>query len=163
MISSTIRNRHGKSRCLSLVLKIRKKTFSVLLSITMLSVVSLFRFSLSGWACSFLRFFMNGRWILLFFLLLLRTAPMAYGSSQVRCWIGVTVAGQCHSHSNAGSLTHWVRPGIKSAQSWIWVRLVSAAPQWELRILLNNSYLSFTLVMWVSFLFPLIELFIIAL
>ena len=36
------------------------------------------------------------------------------------------------AHSDAGSLTHRVRPGIKLASSWILVRFISAAPQWEL-------------------------------
>ena len=36
------------------------------------------------------------------------------------------------AHSNTGSLTHWVRPGIKPAPSWILVGFVSSAPQWEL-------------------------------
>ena len=35
------------------------------------------------------------------------------------------------AHSNAGSLTHWVRPGIKLASPWILVGFISAAPQWE--------------------------------
>ena len=36
------------------------------------------------------------------------------------------------AHSNAGSFTHWVRPGIEPASPWILVRYVSAAPQCEL-------------------------------
>ena len=35
------------------------------------------------------------------------------------------------AHGNAGSLTHWVRPGIEPATSWFLVRFVSSAPQWE--------------------------------
>ena len=35
-------------------------------------------------------------------------------------------------HSNAGFLTHWSRPGIEPASSWIVIRFVSTAPQWEL-------------------------------
>ena len=38
-----------------------------------------------------------------------------------------------HSSGNAGSLTHWARPGIKPVSSWILARFVSAEPQWELR------------------------------
>ena len=65
--------------------------------------------------------------------------------------IGATAAGLCHSHSSArswtvsvtcttahgkaGSSTHWVRPGVQPATSWFLVGFVSAAPQWELRIL----------------------------
>ena len=61
---------------------------------------------------------------------LFRAAPTAYGSSQARGQIGVVVLGLHHSHSNAEyephlqpteahsnarSLTHRVRPGIKPA------------------------------------------------
>ena len=37
------------------------------------------------------------------------------------------------AHGNAGSLTHYVRPGIEPASSWILVGFISAAAQWELR------------------------------
>ena len=37
-----------------------------------------------------------------------------------------------YSHSNAGSLTHLVRPGIEPATSWLPVRFVSAGPRREL-------------------------------
>ena len=37
-------------------------------------------------------------------------------------------------HGNAGSLTHYVRPGIEPASSWILVGFISAEPQWELLI-----------------------------
>ena len=38
-----------------------------------------------------------------FFFLLFRATPMAYGGSQSRGWIRATAAGLCHSHSNARS------------------------------------------------------------
>ena len=38
------------------------------------------------------------------------------------------------AHGNAGSLTHWVRPGIKPATSWFLCGFVSTVPQWELPI-----------------------------
>ena len=57
------------------------------------------------------------------------------GGSQARGRIGAIATGLCHSHSNyqiwvasvtytiahsnAGSLTHWVEPGIEPASSWI--------------------------------------------
>ena len=41
-------------------------------------------------------------------------------------------AGLHHSHSNARSLTHWVRPEIKPATSKILVRFVTLEPWWEL-------------------------------
>ena len=79
-----------------------------------------------------------------FFFCLFRAAPMAYGDSQARGTIGAAAAGlhQKHSnavtvtyttaHGNAGSLTHWARPGVKPATSWFLVGFVSAAPRWEL-------------------------------
>ena len=67
--------------------------------------------------------------------------------------MGATAAGLCHSHSNggwvlplaayttghsnAGSLTHWVRSGIKPSSTWILVRFTSAMPQWELPTKIN--------------------------
>ena len=36
------------------------------------------------------------------------------------------------AHTNADSLTHWVRPGIEPATSWLLVGFVSTEPQWEL-------------------------------
>ena len=42
-----------------------------------------------------------------------RAAPAAYGGSQVRDPIGAVAASPHHSHSNAGSLTHWARPGTE--------------------------------------------------
>ena len=39
------------------------------------------------------------------------------------------------AHGNAGSLTHRTRSGIESTTSWIVVRFVSAAPQWEFPVL----------------------------
>ena len=36
------------------------------------------------------------------------------------------------AHGNAGSLTHWERPGIKPATSRFLVRFVSTEPRWEL-------------------------------
>ena len=72
---------------------------------------------------------------------LFTAAPVAYGSSQARGRIGaaaaspiaqpqqsqiwvasVTYATAC---SNAGCLTHWVRPGIESTSSWIIVRFLT--------------------------------------
>ena len=72
------------------------------------------------------------------FLLLFRAACVAYGSSQAGGRIGATAASLPHSHSNLGSrlhlwptyttahgnngsLTHWARPGIEPATSWILV------------------------------------------
>ena len=75
-----------------------------------------------------------------FFFFFLRAEYAAYGSSQARGQIRATAAHLLCSHSNTaskphpwphttdhgndGSLTHWERPGIESASSWIlnWVR-----------------------------------------
>ena len=70
------------------------------------------------------------------------------GGFQARGQIRAVPRSLCHSHShsrseqplppkpqltgNAGSLTRWVRQGIKPATSWSLVRFVSAAPWWEL-------------------------------
>ena len=94
-------------------------------------------------------FYFFSKYFLLFIYLLFMAAPMAYGGSQARGWIGATAAGLRHSHShtwskpsvtytkahgNAGSLTHWARPGIEpGATSWFLVRFVSTVPQRELR------------------------------
>ena len=67
-----------------------------------------------------------------FIVLLFRAIPVAYGSSQARVWIWATAASLHHSHRNAGSPIHWARPGIEPASSWILVRFISTAPQWEL-------------------------------
>ena len=47
------------------------------------------------------------------------------------------------ANGNAGSLTHWVRPGIEHASSWMLVRFVSAEPRWEL-LFLYFYYYSFS-------------------
>ena len=68
--------------------------------------------------------FCNGIFFFFFFFgLFLRATPSACGGSQVRGQIGAVAAGLRHSHSNAGFLTHWARPGIKP--SWIRVRFVN--------------------------------------
>ena len=58
--------------------------------------------------------------------------PQLYGGSQASGRIRATAAGLCHSHSNTRSLTHWEKPGIKSASSWMLVRFISTEPWWEL-------------------------------
>ena len=71
--------------------------------------------------------------VVLFFFL--RAIPVAYGSSQARCWIRAAAVGLCPqpqqckiwaasvtytaAYSNAGSLTDWARPGIKPTSSLI--------------------------------------------
>ena len=91
---------------------------------------------------------------------LFRAVLMALGGSQATGWTGGVEVGpqpqQCQiwamsatytiGHGNAGSLTHWVRPAIEPAFSWILVGFISTAPQWELQVCyfqflsLNLSY-----------------------
>ena len=66
-----------------------------------------------------------------------RAAPAAYGGSQARGRIRAVANGLCHSHGNAGSLTHWVRPGINPETSWFLVGFVSTGPQRELPVCLR--------------------------
>ena len=78
---------------------------------------------------------------------LFRAATEAYGGSQARGLIGsvATSLRQSHdsgsesclwptttAHGNAGSLTHWSRPGIKPTSSWILVRFISTTIRQEL-------------------------------
>ena len=100
-----------------------------------------------GWAFLVPRFPFWFFFFLFFFFLsfvfcLFRAALSAYGGSQTRGQIGAIAAGLRHSynnasseqatpvtyataHSNSRSLTHWERPGIEPASSWILVRFVN--------------------------------------
>ena len=64
--------------------------------------------------------------------LLFGSTPEAYGSSQARGQTRAVAAGLHRSHSNAGSLTHWVSPELERASSWILVGFISAAQQQKL-------------------------------
>ena len=74
-----------------------------------------------------------------------KATPAACGSSQVRGQIGAVTACLCNhsnarsellsmtyttAHTNAGSLTHYARPGIEPESSWVIV--VTSEPQREL-------------------------------
>ena len=73
---------------------------------------------------------------------LFRATPIARGNSRAKGWIGapqpcqIWAASVTHTtaYSHARSLTHWVRPGIKHASTWILVRFFSTEPQWDLPI-----------------------------
>ena len=56
---------------------------------------------------------------------------LAYASAIAR-QIQATSAINTAFLGNAGFLAHRVRPGLEPTSSWILVRFVSAAPQWEL-------------------------------
>ena len=51
-------------------------------------------FNVIVWRCQFF-------WCVFFFFSFFRAAPVAYGSSQSRGWIGAAAASLCHSHSIA--------------------------------------------------------------
>ena len=71
--------------------------------------------------------------IYLFILVFSRAASVAYGGSPVRGRIGAVATSLHHSHSNARSLSHWARPWIEPASSWMVVRFIFAELQWELQ------------------------------
>ena len=83
---------------------------------------------------------LGSRSLLCFFF---RAAPAAYGSSKARVQIRTTSSTCTTVHGNAGSLTHWVRPGIKPATSWLPFRFISTVPRWE--FLESSLYLSISL------------------
>ena len=86
--------------------------------------------------------------LFLLFFFFFRASPVTYGSLQAtgsyqgyncrptpqpqQCGIWATSANHSVAHSSARSLTHWARPGIEPACSWILVVFVSAEPQREL-------------------------------
>ena len=88
---------------------------------------------------------------------LFRATPVSYGSSQARGWIQAAAARCSHSdtgsepclwrcttaHGNAGSLTHWARPGIEPTSSWILVRFISTTEPPLLPSLICCSFSSF--------------------
>ena len=55
------------------------------------------------------------------------------------------------AHGNARSLTHWVRPGIQSASSWMLVKFVSSEPWWELPVWILKHLLLIYLSYWLIF------------
>ena len=63
-----------------------------------------------------------------FCLFVFRRHPQHMASSWARVQIRAVATGLHRSHSNARSLTHWARPGIKPTSSWILVGFISAEP-----------------------------------
>ena len=87
------------------------------------------------------------------FFCLFRSALLKYGGAQIRSWIGPVAAvlplsqatpdpshicdlhhslQKSRAHSSPGSLTHWARPGIEHASSWMLVRFIAIEPWREL-------------------------------
>ena len=71
-------------------------------------------------------------YIYIFFFGLFRAAPVAYGSSQVRGWIGAVAVSLHHSSWQHQSPIHWGRPGIEAMSSWLAIGFITTEPQWEL-------------------------------
>ena len=106
-------------------------------TISIIPLLFLFHFS----PCGFIYLL-----FLFIYFFLFRAAFMAYGGSQARGQIGAgrpipqpqqhgiqaTSVIYTMAHGNAGSLTHWARPGFKPASSWILIRFVSTEPRQEL-------------------------------
>ena len=77
-----------------------------------------------------------------------------------QCQIRAVSVTYTTAHSSAGSLTHLVRPGIKSMFLWLLVRFISSVPQWELPGVFDFAkafsasiemimwFLTFLLLMW---------------
>ena len=49
-----------------------------------------------------------------------------------QCQIQAASATYTTVYSNTRSPTHWARPGIEPASSWMFVRFISTGPWWEL-------------------------------
>ena len=56
-----------------------------------------------------------------FFFVFLRSRPGHMEVPRLGGWFRAVAAGLRHSHGNDGSLTHWARPVIEPASSWILV------------------------------------------
>ena len=75
-------------------------------------------------------YFSNKQMTFFYFFAFFRAALVAYGGSQARGPTGAAATGLHHSHSNAGSLTHWARPEIEPMSSllWLWHRPAATDP-----------------------------------
>ena len=104
-----------------------------------------------GSSFSFLNLFLS---FFFFIFLLFRAELAAYGGSQARGLIGITLvytiatAAATPSHGNARSLIHLLRAGVEPETSWFLVGFVSTAPQQVLLL-----FLFLTLLIWVLSLF----------
>ena len=74
---------------------------------------------------------------------LFRATPVAYGIFQARDWIEAKSVTYTTAHGNTGFLTHWARPGIEPASSWILVRFITT----ELRQKLLSTFNPFPLLL----------------
>ena len=60
-----------------------------------------------------------------FFFLLFGAAPPAQGGAQGGGELGLQLPAHTTAHSSAGSSTHWTRPGLEPASSWMLVRFAN--------------------------------------
>ena len=89
----------------------------------------------------------------------LQLLPMPQ-SEQYRIW--AASATYTTAHGNTGALTHWARPGMEPASSWILFRFVTTEPQWELPDLCSKSWLChFSVSFWAKSLISLFPGFLI--
>ena len=84
---------------------------------------------------------------------------LGYGSNRsYSCWPAPQPQPQPHgiwassatyvtAHCNAGSLIHWVRPGIEPTSSWILVGFVSSELQWALPSIILLMFWSFVVML----------------
>ena len=72
------------------------------------------------------------------FFFFFRATHPAYGNSQARGWTGAASSTYTTAHSNARSITHWARLGIKPATSWTLVRFLTSKTQWKPLIFLKK-------------------------
>ena len=63
----------------------------------------------------------------------LELTPLARGTATATWGPNCITTYTTAARGNAGSLTHWARPGIEPASSWILVGFISTLPQGELR------------------------------
>ena len=88
---------------------------------------------------------LQGSFVLFRFVLLLLLL-VVYGSSRLGVESELQLLTYTTAPCNAGSLTHWMTPGIEPSSSWILVGFVSTVPQWELQGRSYSSNLELTCV-----------------
>ena len=90
--------------------------------LTNLSIILVFY---PHWLCDIFICLVCAHAFVLCFFLLFRATGVAYGSSQASGPIRTVAASLHHSNTGSGSLTHWARPGVEPASSWMLVRFVN--------------------------------------
>ena len=72
------------------------------------------------------------KWIFFFFFVSLGLHPRHMEVPRLGVESELKLPAYTTAHGNAGSLTHWVRPGIEPEASWFLVGFISTGPRWEL-------------------------------